>query len=92
LSDEKREQSIKVMGEANLRRERTNQALTDIQNRLAQLEEETAELHEFESFDSRWKALELLLDEHDRAKVAHDIARSESSFGRARLCSFHGGI
>jgi structural maintenance of chromosome 3 (chondroitin sulfate proteoglycan 6) len=80
--NDKREQSLRMMDEANLRRQKIDQALPDIQKRLTELEAETAELTEYESLDNVRKALEFLVHDHERARVVDEIAQNEEEINR----------
>jgi structural maintenance of chromosome 3 (chondroitin sulfate proteoglycan 6) len=80
--NEKREQSLKMMGEANQRREKIDQALAEIQKRLGELEAETAELAEYEVYDNRRKALEFLVYDQERSRAVDEILRTEEEIGK----------
>jgi structural maintenance of chromosome 3 (chondroitin sulfate proteoglycan 6) len=80
--NDKREQSLKMMSEANQRREKIDQALIEIQKRLGELEAETAELAEYEVYDNRRKALEFLVYDEERSLAVDQICRTEEEIGR----------
>ena len=59
--DEQREESIKLMGEANIRKEKIENSIKEIEVRLDKLQEETEELRAFEDLDRERKTLELMV-------------------------------
>ena len=81
--DDKREESIKLMGEAKMRREKIDDAIQEIKKRLSELEEETAELRDFEKWDKAKRAVEFLIYDREREKASEEIAVFEDDIAKA---------
>ena len=81
--DDKREESIKLMGEAKMRREKIDDAIGEIKKRLAELEEETAELRDFEKWDKAKRAVEFLIYDRERERASKEAAVFEEDLAQA---------
>lgn len=61
IYDERRAESVKIMEDTALRRTRTEALITEIEKKLATLEEEQRELRECETLETRRRTLEYVL-------------------------------
>jgi len=69
--DERRKESIKIMGETDSRRNQIDEVIGQIETRLADLEDEKEELKEFQKLDSVRRSLEYAIYEKE-LKIATD--------------------
>ncbi|KAH0790121.1 structural maintenance of chromosomes protein 3 isoform X1 [Histomonas meleagridis] len=76
--DEQREESIKMMGEASIRKEKIQQSITEIEERLDQLQEEAEELRSYNQLDRKRKALEYCVYDIDRSNTDKTILNIEN--------------
>lgn len=77
--DEQRRESISMLAQAEKRREQISEAIIEIDQKLAQIQQEKQELEEYEKIMRVKHALEYIVYENDRSKVERKIEENETN-------------
>lgn len=75
--EERREESLKIMGETKSKREKVDEVLSFIEERLNELDAEKRELAEYESLDRKRRALEYALLEREYQRSTNELNENE---------------
>lgn len=76
--DAQRDESVKMIAQSNERKKKIEDSLEYINNRLQKLDEEKAELEEFNELDKKRRAIEILIQERSTRENQNEIdARNE---------------
>ncbi|TMW60418.1 hypothetical protein Poli38472_000460 [Pythium oligandrum] len=75
--EERRQESLKIMQETQSRREKIQEVITYIEERLMELEEEKEELKEYQQLDREQRALEYTMHEKELQNVRADLEAIE---------------
>ncbi|KAJ3340772.1 Structural maintenance of chromosomes protein 3 [Gonapodya sp. JEL0774] len=73
--EERREASLKIMAETDLKRKKIDELIDGIQERLAELEEEKEELREFQDKDKERRALEFTIYQRELDELAAQLSQ-----------------
>jgi structural maintenance of chromosome 3 (chondroitin sulfate proteoglycan 6) len=79
--EEHRQESLKILTETTTKREKISELLVFIEERLSELEEERAELREYQQRDRERRTLEYILQHRDLLQVGEEISRLEGENG-----------
>ncbi|CAM9100462.1 unnamed protein product, partial [Phaeothamnion confervicola] len=77
--EERREESLVIMDETNSKRDKIQEVITYIEERLAELEEEKEELGTYQKLDRNRRALEYTLYDKELRKAREDLEQIEKS-------------
>lgn len=75
--EERRQESLQILQEANGKQDQITEVLTFIEERLSELEQEKQELTEYEQLDKNRRALEFTIYDHDLSKASEKLAQIE---------------
>jgi len=73
--DEQRSESLKIMSESHVRRDKIGESIKYIDERLEKLRLETEELAKYEELERNKKAIEFLVHEHHRDEAENEILK-----------------
>ncbi|KXS18315.1 RecF/RecN/SMC protein [Gonapodya prolifera JEL478] len=73
--EERREASLKIMAETDVKRKKIDELIEGIQERLAELEEEKEELREFQEKDKERRALEFTIYQREMDELAAQLSQ-----------------
>ncbi|KAL6716872.1 Structural maintenance of chromosomes protein 3 [Lecanora helva] len=73
----RRKESLKIMSETNNKREKIDELLDYIKERLAELEEEKEELKEYQEKDKERRCLQYTIDHREQAAIASELENLE---------------
>eukprot|EP00981_Chlorochromonas_danica_P010805 scaffold3414_cov183-Ochromonas_danica.AAC.11 len=82
--EERRAETMKILQETSLKQEKVNEVLTYIDERLSELEQEKAELTEYEALDKQKKAIEYNIYHKEQSQAQEGLEQVES---RRNQCS-----
>ena len=73
----RRQESLKIMNETKNKREKIDELLTYIKERLGELEAEKKELKEFQDFDKERRCLQYTIDYREQEAIANELDNLE---------------
>ena len=76
--EERRQESLKIMDDTNNKREKIQEVITYIEERLAELEEEKKELSEYQLLDKQKRSLEWTLYDKELTKAKEQVNTSSN--------------
>ena len=76
--DDQKKESMQMLAQAEMRRERINQSIEDIDRKMEQIMAEKEELERYEEICRLKKALEYILYESEKKKVEEELQRKEA--------------
>lgn len=77
--DDRRAESIKILGETNARREKIVELIADINERLSGLDSEKDELHEYQRLDKERRSLQYALYDRELGDVMQSLETIEAT-------------